>query len=531
MKLENFNIELKPLPGAMPVWHGRADAQQWRAVCQQVRDKGGRLVALWASDGRDRGEGFAVHAALTVPSGLIVATLPLAGESFPDISDLFSAANRMQRAVYDLFGVRAEGALDQRKWLRHAAWPAGVFPLRKDFKDDSAFSAQSSSNHQSPITSHEQRPEQMDDYPFIRVEGEGVHEIPVGPVHAGTIEPGHFRFSIVGEGVLRLEERLGYKHKGIEKRFEQMTLAEGAKLAGRVSGDSTVAYAWAYAMAVEAVTGIIPPPRALWLRALLLERERVGQHLWDLGFLGNDAGFGFGLAQFSRLREDWLRTSNSLFGHRYLMDAIIPGGVARDIDTGGIAGIRREIDTIGTTVSTLREIYVNHAGLQDRFVDCGRIRQDQAERLGLTGLAGRASGIASDLRAQIPPAPYDRLGVNLVVRTGGDVAARATVRVDEIVESLRLIGSILDGLPGGDIAVPVPVAPENAFGIGWVEGWRGEVLIALETGADNRIRRCHPHDPSWQNWPLLERAVLGNIVPDFPLINKSFNLSYSGHDL
>jgi len=371
----------------------------------------------------------------------------------------------------------------------------------------------------------------MDDYPFVRVEGEGVHEIPVGPVHAGTIEPGHFRFSIVGEGVLRLEERLGYKHKGIEKRFEQMTLAEGATLAGRVSGDSTVAYAWAYAMAVEAVTGITPPPRALWLRALLLERERVGQHLWDLGFLGNDAGFGFGLAQFSRLREDWLRTSNSLFGHRYLMDAIIPGGVARDIDTGGIAGIRREIDTIGTTVSTLREIYVNHAGLQDRFVDCGRIRQDQAERLGLTGLAGRASGIASDLRAQIPPAPYDRLGVNLVVRTGGDVAARATVRVDEIVESLRLIGSILDGLPGGDIAVPVPVAPENAFGIGWVEGWRGEVLIALETGADNRIRRCHPHDPSWQNWPLLERAVLGNIVPDFPLINKSFNLSYSGQDL
>ena len=531
MKLEDFNIELKPLPGAMPVWHGRADVGQWRAVCQQVRDESGRLVALWGSDGSDRGEGYAVHVALAVPSGLIVATLALAGESFPDISDLFSAANRMQRAVYDLFGVRAEGALDQRKWLRHAAWPAGVFPLRKDFKDDSAFSAQSSSNHQSPITSHEQRPEQMDDYPFIRVEGEGVHEIPVGPVHAGTIEPGHFRFSIVGEGVLRLEERLGYKHKGIEKRFEQMTLAEGAKLAGRVSGDSTVAYAWAYAMAVEAVTGITPPPRALWLRALLLERERVGQHLWDLGFLGNDAGFGFGLAQFSRLREDSLRASNALFGHRYLMDAIVPGGVARDIDTDGIAGIRREIDAVGTTVSTLREIYVNHAGLQDPFVDCGRIRQDQAARLGLTGLAGRASGIGSDLRAQIPPAPYDRLGVNMVVRTGGDVAARATVRVDEIVESLRLIGAILDGLPGGDIATPVPVAPENALGIGWVEGWRGEVLIALETGADNRIRRCHPHDPSWQNWPLLERAVLGNIVPDFPLINKSFNLSYSGQDL
>jgi len=513
MKLEDFQIELKQLPGAMPVWRGRADAGQWRAVCQQVRDDGGRLVALWGSDGSDRGEGYAVHAALAVPSGLIVATLPLAGESFPDVSDIFSCANRMQRAVCDLFGVRAEGALDQRKWLRHAAWPEGVFPLRKSFDASSSYAIGE------------------DGYPFVKVEGEGVHEIPVGPVHAGTIEPGHFRFSIVGEGVLRLEERLGYKHKGIEKRFERMTLAEGAKLAGRVSGDSTVAYAWAYAMAVEAVTGIMPPPRALWLRALLLERERVGQHLWDLGFLGNDAGFGFGLAQFSRLREDSLRASNAWFGHRYLMDTVIPGGVARDIDTDGIAGIRREIDAVGTTVSTLREIYVNHAGLQDRFVDCGRIRQDQAARLGLTGLAGRASGIGSDLRVQIPPAPYDRLGVNMVVRTGGDVAARATVRVDEIVESLRLIGAILDGLPGGDITTPVPVAPENAFGIGWVEGWRGEVLIALETGADNRIRRLHPHDPSWQNWPLLERAVLGNIVPDFPLINKSFNLSYSGQDL
>ena len=545
MKVEDIQIELTQLPGAMPVWHGRADARQWRAVCQQVRDEGGRLVALWGADNRDRGEGYTVHAALAVQSGLIVAAQPLAGETFPDVSDIFPCANRMQRAVHDLFGVRAEGAADQRKWLRHAAWPAEVFPLRKDFHHESRITNHEQritnhespiTNHESPITNHEQRSTNHesrpgDDYPFVQVGGEGVHEIPVGPVHAGTIEPGHFRFSIVGEGVLRLEERLGYKHKGIEKRFEQMTLAEGAKLAGRVSGDSTVAYAWAYAMAVEAVTGITPPPRALWLRALLLERERVGQHLWDLGFLGNDAGFGFGLAQFSRLREDSLRASNGLFGHRYLMDAIVPGGVARDIGAEGIARIRREIDAIGTTVSTLREIYVNHAGLQDRFVDCGRIRQDQAERLGLTGLAGRASGIASDLRVQIPSAPYDRLGVNMVVRSGGDVAARATVRVDEIVESLRLIGAILDGLPGGDIAAPVPAAPENAFGIGWVEGWRGEVLIALETGADNRIRRLHPHDPSWQNWPLLERAVLGNIVPDFPLINKSFNLSYSGQDL
>jgi Ni,Fe-hydrogenase III large subunit/Ni,Fe-hydrogenase III component G len=518
MKLEDFQIELKPLPGAMPVWHGRVNAQQWRAACQQVRDKGGWLVALWGADNSDRGQGNAVHAALTVQSGLLTITLPIHGEGFPDISDIFPAANRMQRAAFDLLGISATGASDRRKWLRHTAWRTDEFPLRKDFV----------TGHRSPVTGHAV---EADDYPFVRVEGEGVHEIPVGPVHAGTIEPGHFRFSIVGEGVLRLEERLGYKHKGIEKRFEQMDLKEGARLAGRISGDSTVAYAWAYAMAVESSCGMTPPPRALWLRALLLERERVGQHLWDLGFMGNDAGLAFGLAQFSCLREDMLRTNAALFGHRYLMDTVVPGGVARDLDAEGIAGIRAEIDTLGKTVALLKGIYDEHAGLQDRFIDCGRVKPELADRLGLTGLAGRASGMAWDLRAQFPPVPYEGFEVRMATHRNGDVAARATVRFEEIAESLRLIGLILAGLPAGDIAAPVPDVPENAFGIGWVEGWRGEVLLALETGANNRIRRCHAHDPSWQNWPLLERAVLGNIVPDFPLINKSFNLSYSGHDL
>jgi Ni,Fe-hydrogenase III large subunit len=481
-----------------------------------VREKGGRLVALWGTDNRRQAEGYGVHAALTVRSGLLVITLPLAAEGFPDVSDIFPAADRMQRAVHDLLGLTAENAADQRKWLRHTAWRADEFPLRKDF---------------APRPSERSANNEADRYPFVRVEGEGVHEIPVGPVHAGTIEPGHFRFSVVGEGVLRLEERLGYKHKGIEKRFESMTLAEGARLAGRISGDTTVAYAWAYAMAVEAVTGATPPPRALWLRALLLERERIGQHLWDLGFLGNDAGLAFGLAQFSRLREDWLRTSHAIFGHRYLMDSIVPGGVARDIDAAAVASMRAEGERVGRAVAVLKEIYDEHAGLQDRFIGCGRVKPDLADRMGLTGIAGRASAAAWDLRVQFPPAPYDNLDVRMVTHRNGDVAARVTVRFEEIAESLRLIDLVLSGLPGGEIAARLREAPEHAFGIGWVEGWRGEILIALETESANRIRRLHPHDPSWQNWPLLERAVLGNIVPDFPLINKSFNLSYSGHDL
>ena len=513
MRLEDFNFETTRLPAVMPAWHATVDPAQWSAAALKVRDKGGRLVALWGADNTDRGAGYAVHAALTTQSGLLVLTLPLAADLFPGLSEIFPAANRMQRAAHDLLGVVAEHAADDRKWLRHASWPADVFPLRKSFDPKQAF------------------PTGVDGYPFVQVGGEGVHEIPVGPVHAGTIEPGHFRFSIIGEGVLKLEERLGYKHKGVEKLFESMTLAQGAKLAGRISCDSTVAYAWAYAMAAESAASIAPPERAAWLRALLLERERVGQHLWDLGFLGNDAGLAFGLAQFSRLREDWLRVSHVLFGHRYLMDSVIPGGVQRDIGEADIVRLRAEASEVGRSVALLKSIYDEHAGLQDRFIGAGRVRPAVAERLGLTGFAGRASSVAWDLRVQFPPAPYDRFEVRMATHGNGDVAARVTVRFDEIAESLRLMGLILSGLPAGEISIPLPDAPENAFGIGWVEGWRGEVLIALETGAGNRIRRLHPHDPSWQNWPLLERAVLGNIVPDFPLINKSFNLSYSGHDL
>jgi Ni,Fe-hydrogenase III large subunit/Ni,Fe-hydrogenase III component G len=533
MKLEDFPFELTPVPGAMPVWRGRVDAGEWREACRGVREKGGRLVALWGTDDRDRGEAYTVHAALSVQSGLMIVVLPADGGRFPDVSDIFPAADRMQRATHDLLGLAAEGAADRRKWLRHAAWPADVFPLRKDVSPRFQVSGSKLPEGTETLETSNSKPEteQTDGYPFVRVEGEGVHEIPVGPVHAGTIEPGHFRFSIVGESVLRLEERLGYKHKGIEKRFEAMTLAQGARLAGRVSGDSTVAHAWAYAMAVESAAGVTPPARALWLRALLLERERIGQHLWDLGFLGNDAGLAFGLAQFSCLREDVLRTNAVTFGHRYLMDVVVPGGIARDLTVEGIAHLREEIGALEKAVAALKYIYDEHAGLQDRFINCGRVAPELADRLGLTGMAGRASGRAWDLRVQHPVVPYQELDVRMATHRNGDVAARVIVRFEEIFESLRISRLVLERLPFGEIAAPVPPPGDGAFGAGWVEGWRGEVFVALEAGSGGAVRRCHPHDPSWQNWPLLERAVLGNIVPDFPLINKSFNLSYSGHDL
>ncbi len=502
---------MEQLPGAVPAWRARADAADWRRACEAIARSGGRLGCLWASDERERSGSFVVHVILAAHEGLVCLDVPAERESYPDLSDIFPAAARMQRAVRDLMGLDA-GA-DRRGWLRHGAWQEDASPLRRDVAPGA-------------------RPAAGDArYAFVPVEGEGVHEIAVGPVHAGTIEPGHFRFSVVGERVLRLEERFGYTHKGIEKRFESMSLEQASRLAARVSGDSTVAYGWAYAMALESAARAQPPARALWLRALFLERERIANHLGDLGYLGNDGGLAFGLAQFSRLKEDLLRVNARLFGHRYLMDLIVPGGVAVDLDEPGAAELIAEAGRLQTELTTLRAIYYDHAGLQDRCINCGRLDPRTAAALGVVGFAARASGLAIDARSHPGLAPYDELRPAVVAHRNGDVASRIVVRFEEIFEALELQVSIARGLPRSGIRNAVPPPPPGAFGIGWVEGWRGEVLLALEAGDGGTVRRCHPHDPSWQNWPALEHAVMGNIVPDFPLINKSFNLSYSGADL
>jgi Ni,Fe-hydrogenase III large subunit/Ni,Fe-hydrogenase III component G len=512
-------LKLEPLAGATPAWRSLCDPGQWLAACEVTAASGGRLGALWASDERDTHGGWSAHALLISYEGLLWLELPVVASApgYPDLSAAFPCARRMQRAAFDLVGLPAltpEGTRpDGRGWLRHGAWPADRHPLRRD------------------LALAERLPPGDARYAFVKVEGDGVHEIPVGPVHAGTIEPGHFRFSIVGERVLRLEQRLGYKHKGIEKRFESLSLLEGARLAGRVSGDSTVAFAWAYAMAYEAIAGALPSARALRLRALLLERERIANHLGDLGFIGNDGGLAVGQAHFSRLKEDVLRGNAALFGHRYLMDRIVPGGVAVDIDDRGRNHLLAEADLLEAELHSLRAIYYDHAGLQDRCINCGRLAPRTASELGVVGLAARASGHAMDARVHPGFAPYDQFTPKIASHRNGDVAARIVVRFEEILESLRLERRLLQGLPAGPLQAALAEPRAGACGAGWVEGWRGEVLVALQAGAGGRVRRCHPHDPSWQNWPALEHAVLGNIVPDFPLINKSFNLSYAGADL
>ena len=505
---------IRQLPSNISCGYAKVGAAQWQRATEELCVSGGRLFTLWGADDRDRDGRFRIYAAYLLPEDVLVLEHEIediVNPIYPSLTPMFPSALRLERAMRDLFGVSST-ELDERGWLRHGGWPETIFPLRRDIDG----------KQQYPVTSEA--------YPFLQVEGDGVHEIPVGPVHAGTIEPGHFRFSVVGEKVLRLEERLGYTHKGVSKRFEEMPQNEGHRLAARLSGDSAVAFSWAYCAALEAITRTACPPQAANLRALALEHERLANHLGDLGALGNDAGFAFGLTQFSRLKEDLLRTNVAVFGARYLMDYIVPGGVALDLPQDAPRLLRGEYLALEQAVTNLRSIYDEHGGLQDRFREAGRLEPELAEKLGAMGLAGRASGVSCDLRVDHPWPPYDRLKAKLVTHTSGDVAARVQVRFDEFTESLRLCRTLLEDFASEPIQTEVPFAESGRLGIGVIEGWRGPVMIALEAGPDGTVRRCHAHDPSWQNWPLLEYAILGNIVPDFPLINKSFNLSYSGQD-
>jgi Ni,Fe-hydrogenase III large subunit/Ni,Fe-hydrogenase III component G len=500
------------MPGAPGLRAIEVDPSAWRDVARDVAASGGRLLALWGTHDSSATTGKVSMVLLVTGGAVAVSTrLDAIHDHCPGIEDVFPAASRMQRAMRDMTGIRVRDG-DARPWMRHAAWASDVFPLAM---------------REPPPP----RSMAVDDYSFVRVEGDGVHEIAVGPVHAGIIEPGHFRFSVVGEKILRLEERLGYVHKGIERRFTELPIRDGHQLAARVSGDSAVAFSWAYCQALEGMAGMRIPPRAAWLRALALELERAANHLGDLGALGNDAGFAFGLSQFLRLKEGLLRAMDMALGQRYLLDFITPGGTSMDVTPEGVATLAECARSLALEVDVLRDIYDEHAGVRDRFVSTGTVEPDLAARLGLIGLAGRASGQAFDLRVDLPCEPYADLGVRKCVRSEGDVLARVAIRFDELFESLRLLQVILSTLPPGEHACPVSEPPDRSVGIGMIEGWRGPVAVGLEAGPAASIRRCHPHDPSWNNWPVLEHAIIGNIVPDFPLINKSFNLSYSGQDL
>ena len=478
----------------------RLSRELWHVLIGRLSETDWPLLGLW-------GEPAEVHAALMddANGAIAVASLACPDRSFPSLSAARPSAIRLERAAQDLFGLVAEGLVDARPWLDHGQWlrnPSGeAQPTRR----------------------------RATDYIFLPVEGESLHEIPVGPVHAGIIEPGHFRFTANGETVVRLEERLGYVHKGTERLMQGKAPTEAARLAARISGDSTVAHSLAFARAAEAAAGTEPPTRAVWLRALMAELERIANHLGDVGAICNDASFSLLQSQCTILREEVLRTSQRCFGHRLMMDRAIPGGVAADLDTSGVARLRELVALIGPRWAEIFRIYDNKPSLLDRTVTTGIVHRELAHRFAAGGYVGRASGRGLDARRMPGYAPYDELDFEIPVLVDGDVHSRVLVRFREVEASLALVSQILDRLPAGEIVAALPARAGE--GMALVEGFRGDILAWVRLDGEGRVARAHARDPSWFQWPLLEAAIEGNIVADFPLCNKSFNCSYSGHDL
>jgi Ni,Fe-hydrogenase III large subunit len=479
------------------------DDAAWTGIARDLAAGRWTLVSLWA-------EQPAVHMALldekTGDIGVVTCECRL--ERFPSVGAVHPPAIRLERAIRDLYGLEPSGLWDLRPWLDFGVWDV-MQPLGPNPEG-------------APWTAP---------FIFLPAEGENLHQIAVGPVHAGIIEPGHFRFTANGETIVRLEQRLGYVHKGIEGLMSAASLERGAKLAGRTSGDSTVAYALAFARAAEAALGIEALPRAVHLRALMAELERIANHFGDFGAICNDASFSIMHAQCGILRELTLRAAHACFGHRLMMDCIVPGGVAADLPPDGITRLRALIDEVRRRFPELIQVYDNTASLQDRTVTTGILKAELARQFGAGGFVGRGSGRAVDVRRMPGYPPYDTLQFDVPVFQEGDVNARVWVRIREIEQSLGLIEQILAALPAGPVMTGVPNTGEVREGLALVESFRGDVFVWLRIGADGNIARCHLRDPSWFQWPLLEAAIEGNIVADFPLCNKSFNCSYAGHDL
>jgi Ni,Fe-hydrogenase III large subunit len=493
---------LTPVADHRPWPRYEVDRATWEAVGASLGKGEGDLLGLWG----DRG---VVHLALRSPPEL-PAIVSLAVESgwFPSIGQYHPPAIRLERAVTDLYGYIAAGAPDRRPWLDHGAWglraPLGAAepaPLRD------------------PV-----------DYAFQPVHGEGLHQIPVGPVHAGIIEPGHFRFTANGETVARLEARLGYVHKGIDGLLTDVDCDKAARIVARASGDSTVALSFAFARALEAARASEAPPRAQVIRAVMAELERMANHFGDIGAICNDAAFALLHSHCGVFRERVLAASDAVFGHRLMMDGIVPGGVRHDISADGAQTLLALLDDLAPRLDEVVRFYDATPSLLDRTRTTGIVSRELVTRWAAGGHVGRASSRDFDARRDLAYPPYDQMTFRVPVLEAGDVDARLWIRVHEIEASMGLLRAWLPALPDGPIHAGSSDGGPGE-GVAVTEAFRGDVLVWLRLTAQGRIARCHVRDASWFQWPLLEAAIEGNIVADFPLCNKSFNCSYSGHDV
>ncbi len=476
--------------------------EDWTALVAALPAQPGlALVTLWA----DTAQAHALFVNEDTGDILPVSTAIIEG-GYPALSPARPAAAWLERMVRDLWGHSALGGTDDRPWLDHGRWPH-TFP---------------NAIRPGPMGPPPEPPE------FLPVTGEDLHQVAVGPIHAGIIEPGHFRFTAQGETVVRLEIRLGYTHKGTLSLMRSKSPRAAARFAARLSGDSTVAHSIAFARATEAALGVEAPARANGLRGVMAEIERIANHLGDVGAICNDASFAFALARFGFHREAMLRAAHAAFGHRLMMDAVVPGGVAGDIAPGGAEAILAAIAGVEAELPELVHVYENYSSLIDRVVGTGVITRTLADRFATGGHVGRAAGRTGDARLHPGYPPYPDLMVVVPSFPEGDVDARVRIRFAEIAESIRLLRLLLQDLPGGALATTLPML--SGEGIGCAESFRGDVWhwLRLDNG---QIASVFMRDPSWAQWPLLEAAIEGNIIADFPLCNKSFNCSYSGVDL
>ena len=478
----------------------------------------GRLTTLFASDDRKATGNFLLHHVWSLPELRtflhMAAPIDPANPVYPSIAAAYPAANWLEREVMDFFGLTPEGHPNPARVALHNDWPDGLWALRKDFPIERVVPRVAGDFH-----------------PFRPVTGEGVFQVPVGPVHAGIIEPGHFRFGVAGEPVLYLQLRLFYVHKGTEKRFEQLPWRHGLFLAESISGDTAVGHALAFAHAIERLAGVTPPPRARTLRVVLLELERIYNHIADIGALATDVAFTVPASRAQTMREGLVRVQDQLFGTRLLRGTIALGGVKCDLAPDGRDRLRTHLTAFEKEFDELITLLIDAGTFTDRVDGTGVLTNQAARDLGVVGMAARASGVDGDFRRDHPHDAYAGLRFEVPLEEGGDVRARLMIRAREVEQSLRILEQVLEALPDSALTVALPDRlPARSSALGWAEAWRGPCTHWIATDEYGAVARVKVTDPSFLNWAGLAHAVPGNIVPDFPVINKSFNLSYSGTD-
>ena len=475
------------------------------------------LISMFGSDERELGGGFVVHYTFADrEKGVIVALRNRIGEKateYSSITDRVHGAALYEREIKDMFGLEPVGHPDSKPLVFHSNWPEGNFPLRKDFDR----------NKKIEFVNREIR--------FKKVGGEGVFEIPVGPVHAGIIEPGHFRFSVAGEPIINLEAQLGYVHKGIEKLAEGSTLEKGLYIAERISGDETFSNSLAYCLAVEKIGGIIVPKRAKYTRVVFAELERLTSHLGDLAGICLDVAYGFACFQFRMMRGWSYLIADELCGMRFLRSVNQLGGVRQDFTLGKEKSVISQLKKMERELDDTWKIIRGNSMFADRVENTGIVKREVAQDLNAVGPAGRATGINFDVRKNFPYCIYEELKFDIPEYSDGDVNARMKIKLKECHQAISLMIQALEAIHGTEYKVEIGQLEPFKMGYGITESPRGENVHFLMTGENNTIYRYKVRTPSFCNWPIVCHAVQGNIVPDFPLINKSFNLSYAGNDL